>query len=254
MLVVSNYIGRIFEGYNSGRSALLFRVGVNRGAFQGDLVGRELRQKLVIGEEEVLIRMVADLSAIWKQHELFVQTAVLLNEKFPNLRFAFFGLIPNENLNPAYNNPWKYYLRKKSLVNLSGIDAKFIWAGFSDDIPQMMGAIDVLIHPCDIEPFGRVAMEAMAAGRPVVGPSKGGIAETVIPGETGFLVKPGAPSSFAEAVTRLIQSESLRGRLGESGKRHVAKEFSIQQHAENNSSILDQIVYQTNIQSSVKFS
>lgn len=117
----------------------------------------------------------------------------------------------------------------------------------------MMHAIDVLIHPCDIEPFGRIAIEAMPAGRPVVGPSKGRIAEPVIHGETGFLVKPGAPSYFAETVARLIQNENFCSRLGESGYSHVAKEFSIQQHVDRNLSILDQIVYQTNIQSSVKF-
>ena len=71
------------------------------------------------------------------------------------------------------------------------------------------------MHPCDIEPFGRIAIEAMAAGTPVVGPNVGGISETVVDGETGILVAPGALDAFANATEQLIRDPSLRAKNGQ---------------------------------------
>jgi len=250
VLVMSRTIGEIFDCRNSGSSPMRLNDGVDITVYQGNLGGCELRQKLGIRKEEILIGMIASLSAIWKQHALFVQTVGLLNEKFSNLRFAFFGPLPTEHRNPAYNNSWKYYQRIKRLVHQSGTEVKFIWAGFNNDIPQMMDALDVLVHPCDIEPFGRVAIEAMAAGRPVVGPNRGGIAESVIHESTGYLVTPKSPLAFAEVVGRLIEDPQLRQRLGDNGRAHVAAHFSLRKHTELMAEIFEQITARDGIQHS----
>jgi glycosyltransferase involved in cell wall biosynthesis len=68
------------------------------------------------------------------------------------------------------------------------------------------------------EPFGIVAVEAMAAGRPVVASAVGGLASTVIDGETGLLVPPGDPSALAAALERLLDDRALAWRLGASGR------------------------------------
>ena len=134
----------------------------------------------------------------------------------------------------------------------AGLVARYIFAGFYEDIPQMMDAIDILFHPCDIEPFGRVAIEAMAAGRPVVGPNRGGIAESVIDGLTGYLVAPRSPKGFAEAVGRLIEEPNLRQRFGDDGRRHVAAQYSLRQHVIKISEICEQIVVRDLIEGSAQ--
>ena len=68
------------------------------------------------------------------------------------------------------------------------------------------------------EPFGIVAVEAMAAGRPVVASAVGGLASTVVDGETGLLVPPGDPAALAAALERLLDDRALAARLGASGR------------------------------------
>ena len=121
------------------------------------------------------------------------------------------------------------------------IKNQFIWGGFQPQIPELMCAIDILVHPCEVEGFGRIAIESMAAGKPVIGPMAGGIAETVENNSTGILVEPGDIDSFAGAVENLIINDKLRMQLGTQAKQHVANSFSISTHANKITEVYDSI-------------
>ncbi len=73
------------------------------------------------------------------------------------------------------------------------------------------------------EPFGIVVLEAMAAGRPVIGSRTGGIADVVVHGETGLLVPPGDPPALRDAIASLLASPKLREQMGQAGQRRVAE-------------------------------
>jgi alpha-1,3/alpha-1,6-mannosyltransferase len=75
------------------------------------------------------------------------------------------------------------------------------------------------------EHFGFVPVEAMAAGRPVLAVASGGPLETVQHEHTGLLCQP-TPLAFAEALARLITHPEAAERMGQAGRRHVAKHFS----------------------------
>jgi glycogen(starch) synthase len=68
----------------------------------------------------------------------------------------------------------------------------------------LLGAADVALVPSRYEPFGLVALEAMAAGTPVVVARSGGLADIVRPGETGLVVPPAAPGALAQAVSAVL--------------------------------------------------
>ncbi len=68
------------------------------------------------------------------------------------------------------------------------------------------------------EPFGLVALEAMLSGRPVIASKIGGLSDTVIDGETGFLVTPGDPIALANALRRLLADRDLREQMGRVGR------------------------------------
>ena len=70
----------------------------------------------------------------------------------------------------------------------------------------------------------------MATSLPVVGPAGGGIAESIVNGETGLLVPPDQPKAFAEAALKLLKGSHLRHRMGEAGARRVKENFSIEHH------------------------
>jgi len=74
-------------------------------------------------------------------------------------------------------------------------------------------AADVVAIPSDREPFGRVAIEAMACGTPVVASNVGGLRFTAIPEETGLLVPPGDAKALSEAIARILTDEVWARRL-----------------------------------------
>ncbi len=76
------------------------------------------------------------------------------------------------------------------------------------------------------EPFGAVALEAMAAGRPVVASAVGGLAELVVDGTTGIHVPPGDVPALRNALERIVADAPLRARLGAAG-RERAEAYSL---------------------------
>lgn len=78
-------------------------------------------------------------------------------------------------------------------------------------------SFDVLAVPSEREPFGIVALEAMASGTPVVASAVGGLKMSVVDGETGYLVLPGDPVALADRLDRLRRDPELRLRFGTAG-------------------------------------
>jgi len=90
----------------------------------------------------------------------------------------------------------------------------------------LYAASDLAVFPSLYEPFGIVALEAMARGTPVVVSDTGGLAEVVGHEETGLKVYSGDADSLAWGIKRVLLDESLRTRLRESGPTEVGKRFS----------------------------
>ena len=80
-----------------------------------------------------------------------------------------------------------------------GLQSRFRFLGFRPDAPRLIPGFDVVAVPSLVEPLGNATLEAMAAGRPVVGSRVGGIPEMIVDGETGSLVPPQAPHALAVA-------------------------------------------------------
>ncbi len=81
------------------------------------------------------------------------------------------------------------------------------------------------------EPFGLVPLESMASGTPVLAVNDGGYKETIIDGETGFLLKRD-PEEFAEKIIYLIEHPEVVERMGKAGRQHVIKNFSWKKHVQ----------------------
>ena len=92
---------------------------------------------------------------------------------------------------------------------------------------RMVATSDVVIFPSLVpEGLGRLALLAMAAGKPVVASRIGGLAETVVDKKTGLLVEPGNVAEWRKALVSICSDEKLREVLGTAGKERFAREFS----------------------------
>jgi glycogen(starch) synthase len=95
-----------------------------------------------------------------------------------------------------------------------------------DTAAALLGAADVALVPSRYEPFGLVALEAMAAGTPVVVAQSGGLADIVRPGETGLLVPAAAPAALAQAVTAVLADAGASTAMVERARQDAAERFS----------------------------
>jgi glycosyltransferase involved in cell wall biosynthesis len=233
---MSDYIAEPFVSYNKMTKVLKVYDGIQYGEFESRENGKRLRKQLGIRKGEYLVGHIASISARWKKHETFIQMAAILKHMLPNVRFVHFGHIP-----PPGSRHRRRYDELCRMIGHFGLNDCFIWAGVSNNIAEMMTALDLLVHPTDQEPFGRVAIEAMAAQVPVVGPQSGGIAESVVHEETGMLVPADQPRAFAEAAAMILRDERLRRQMGEAGANYVRKNFSIEQHVRRMTEIFDSI-------------
>ena len=108
-----------------------------------------------------------------------------------------------------------------------GISSQVHWLGHREDVERILREVDLLVHPANQEPFGRVLLEASAAGLPIVATDVGGTSEIVINGQTGILVAPRDPQALANAVVSLLSDPSTARKMGDAARQRTSREFAI---------------------------
>jgi len=160
----------------------------------------------------------------WKGHRTFLAAAAIVKKELPESKVLIFG--DETPMNPGYAE------ELHDCAESLGLGEVVEFRGLAKDIRTALREMDILVHASDApEPFGRVIIEAMAAGKPVIAANAGGPREIVADGETGFLFEPGNPESLADAIRRLLRDRELRRRMGEAGRERVMRCFRAKQQA-----------------------
>ena len=132
--------------------------------------------------------------------------------------------------------------RLDRLASELALEDRLLRLGFRDDIETVLGAADVVVVPSTRpEPLGLVALEAAAAGLPVVASSHGGVAEVVRDGETGRLVAPGDPAALAAALRALADDPGARARMGRTGRQDVDERFGLARMLDELQAVYDRL-------------
>lgn len=118
--------------------------------------------------------------------------------------------------------------RIEAIVNELGMRDMTTFTGrISDELLSVYyTAADVCVVPSHYEPFGLVAIEAMACSTPVIASDVGGLQFTVVPEETGLLAPPKDEVAFAQAIDRILSDPDWRNQLGQKARRRVKDKFS----------------------------
>jgi glycosyltransferase involved in cell wall biosynthesis len=172
-----------------------------------------VRRELGIPEDALVVGKIARLFPL-KGHDQLLDAAPAIIQRHPNVRFFLIG-----------DGVLLDHLQRR--IRDLGIGDHFIFAGLipRERIPEMLAAMDVLVHTSLREGLARVLPQALAMGKPCVSFDIDGAPEVVIPGKTGYLVPPGDSEALAESVSRLLADPELRARMGEAGRRRVDPAF-----------------------------
>jgi glycosyltransferase involved in cell wall biosynthesis len=175
-----------------------------------------------------LVGLVAQITP-WKGQIDAIRAHELVRQKSPEAILLVGGTAKFLTPGTRYDN--RAYLTELQAA-AKGVDSgdavRFL--GERDDMPQLLRALDVLVMPSWEEPFGRVAVEAMAVGTAVVVTDVGGPAEYVEHGVSGLLAPPRRPEALATAITQLLGDDALRQRIGETARRAVHLRFGVDRY------------------------
>ncbi len=224
VIAVSHFVAdHIIRNYDiSDEKIRVIHRGVDVTRFHPDALVESKMRKLIqawqLQEVDVPILLMPARITRWKGHEVVLQALA----KLPHRDFLciFAGDVGGHN---------RYYESLQNLVlslRLAGC-VRFV-PPTTDMVEAYMLSNVVLCPSIEPEAFGRVAVEAQAMGRPVIATSHGGACETVLNGETGWLVTSGKAQELAEAVHQaLMLSDDRRQAMAQQAMGHVARHFTL---------------------------
>jgi glycosyltransferase involved in cell wall biosynthesis len=196
--------------------------------------GLRVRRELSIAPNSLLIGIVAhfypplESRAIYpehligrglKGHEVALEAVPCVLDDFPNAKFVFVG------------RGWGpegvvYERRLQELTRSLGLADTVLFTGERSDIPDVLAALDISLHPSLNDNVGGT-LESLLMARPMIVSDIPGYRDTIVPEETGLTVPAGDSVALAEAIKRLLRDPDLARRLGANGRRRMLERFTL---------------------------
>lgn len=167
-----------------------------------------MKRELEIPEGNLVVGTAGRLTPVKGQRYLIEAARKIVDVK-PDTTFVFLG--DGELLNELKNMAFRLGIRE---------NVKFL--GWRPDVAEVMSTFDIFVLPSLNEGMGRVLVEAMAMGKPIVASDVGGIADLVVDGKNGFLVPAADVEIMVVRINDLLESAEKRKKMGENGKSRAA--------------------------------
>jgi glycosyltransferase involved in cell wall biosynthesis len=187
----------------------------------------EARRALGIAREAPVIGTIGRLNE-QKGHRFLLDAAPAVVARHPHARFLIVG---DGDLS----------LPLRAQAQALGLADRVTFAGHRTDVPEMLGAIDLLCLPSLYEGTPLALFEAMAAAKAIVASAVDGCAEVLADGKTGLLVPPRDPAALAAALLRALDEPGLRERL-ESAAREDARRYDIEATVRRIEALYDEVL------------
>ncbi|HEX8465553.1 MAG TPA: glycosyltransferase family 4 protein [Abditibacterium sp.] len=173
----------------------------------------------------------------WKEFGAFIEAAAhMMRDR--SSRNCYFALIGGD----LWAQHAAYRAELYRLVGKYGLSERFFFTGHQTDAADALSGLDALVHPTREEPFGRVILEAMALGKPVIAMNQNGPGEIITHERDGLLVPASEQNGLARAMKRLIRDGELRARLSYHAPLTIEAKFHSDDHARHIASIYREIL------------
>ena len=201
----------------------LVHNGIDPDDFVPSRPREQVRTELGVPADAPLVGTVGQLVP-WKRQDMFIHIAAKALVAVPACRFIVVGA-------DLFGEHPDYVAGLRELAAELGVADRVIFAGYREDMPNVMSALDVLVHTAGDEPLGRVLLEAMCLGVPCVAARSAGPAEIIEHGVSGLLVDADDVAAYAREVVSLLRNPVGAARLGEAARERATTKFSAQRTA-----------------------
>jgi glycosyltransferase involved in cell wall biosynthesis len=217
-----------------GRRRRVIYDALDAAAFVPQRDGASMRAELGITNGAPCLGVVGNIQE-WKGQAVLVEAMALVVQAVPAARGLIIGGV--HRAGAAYGAQLQERIRELHLDQTLSI------TGFRGDIADVMNALDVVVHTSvRAEPFGRVILEGMLLGKPVVATAAGGVPELIQDGETGYLTPPGDAVRLAERLVPLLRDATLRQQVGQRAQAWARDRFSMPRHVAAMSDLYEELV------------
>jgi len=199
----------------------------------------QIRAELQLPADESIVGMVGRMDPL-KGHMEFLDAAKQVLARRDRVSFVIVGDVLFDHARDRLSG---YRQQLQDHARDIGIFGKVMFLGQRDDVPQLLSAMDVVVHPSQVvESFGRTVAEAHAVGRPVVASDLGGIPEIVENGVNGYLFDAADIESMASRILNLLDDPEAAARMGKHGKANAAKHFTRSAHVARVQELYDSLL------------
>jgi len=199
----------------------VIRNGIDCGAAapRSDVAGR-LRTELGVEASCPVVGAVGQI-CLRKAQDVFLEAAAHVAREAPDVRFVIIG-----SRFSGKTESREFEAALETRARQAPLAGKVRFLGWRDDAAELIAGLSVLAHPAHQEPLGRVLLEALAAGTPVVATDVGGTPEIVSHEISGLLVPRADARALAIGVLRLLDDGSLARRLAGAGRDRIRERFA----------------------------
>lgn len=224
------------QGYafnsNDNKEIIVYN-GIDTNSFRVDHDQKNhFRKELGLTEATKVVSLIGSITPR-KGLNTYIEMASKLAPKFDEIAFIIAG-----------NGETKLTSELKNKVNQLGLNDKFHFLGWRNDIDKILIDTDLLIVSAEQEPFGRTVVEAMALGVPVVSTCCGGPEEIIVDGATGFLAPINDAEQLAKSASKVLSDPALASSFSEKGLTRVQEMFSEDVYVKSIESIITKLTNQ----------
>ncbi len=197
----------------------LIHNGVDTAVFTPSVEGGDVRREWSVASSTILIGSVARLTA-WKGQEVLVRAFAVVAGECADAKLVLVGA-------PLFESD-RFERHLRALTVQLGITDRVIFAGFRDDLPQVLAALDVFAHAAiekDTSPLAVVS--AMASGKAIVSTDIAGVAELFVRGRESILVPPNSVDALAAGLREVLADADRRRSLGSAARRKAEDALSL---------------------------